>query len=105
MIAVRPNRDREAIFVGHKWAEEKAAALEGMAAIRSQANVPLRAGLSGAEVAGIVLRRGGLTGTHIEESVGWLSDHYDPTTRTLRGPASRVGRCSGGSRWTSAMAG
>jgi phosphohistidine phosphatase len=46
---MRPNRDREAIFVGHKWAEEKAAALEGMAAIRSQANVPLRAGPSGAD--------------------------------------------------------
>lgn len=55
-----------------------------MAAIRSQANVPLRSGLSGAEVAGIVLPRSGLAGVRLEESVGWLSDHYDPTTRTLR---------------------
>jgi uncharacterized protein len=55
-----------------------------VAAIRSQANVPLRSGLSGAEVASIVVRSSGIVGVRLEESGGWLSDHYDPTTRTLR---------------------
>jgi hypothetical protein len=53
-------------------------------AIRSQSDVPLGCGLSGAEVAEIVLRSSGLAGVRIEESGGWLSDHYDPSARTLR---------------------
>lgn len=54
------------------------------AAVRSQANVPLRSGMTGAQVAELVLSRSGLSGLRIEETYGWLSDHYDPTTRTLR---------------------
>lgn len=53
-------------------------------AVRSQSNVPLRSGMAGVDVAQLVLRASGLSGVHIEESHGWLSDHYDPTTRTLR---------------------
>jgi hypothetical protein len=53
-------------------------------AVRSQSQVPLRAGLRGADVAALVLRQSGLAGVRIEESFGWLSDHYDPTSRTLR---------------------
>lgn len=53
-------------------------------AVRAQANVPLRSGMSGADVASLVLRASGLAGVRIEPSHGWLSDHYDPTTRTLR---------------------
>jgi Zn-dependent membrane protease YugP len=53
-------------------------------AVRAQASVPLRSGMSGADVAGIVLRASGLSGVRIEPSHGFLSDHYDPTTRTLR---------------------
>lgn len=53
-------------------------------AVRSQSQVPLRSGLSGADVAGLVLRASGLRGVRVEPSHGFLSDHYDPTTRTLR---------------------
>lgn len=53
-------------------------------AVRSQSRVPLHAGMTGADVAALVLRSSGLAGVHIEESGGWLSDHYDPSTRTLR---------------------
>jgi Zn-dependent membrane protease YugP len=53
-------------------------------AVRTQSNVPLRSGMTGAEVAALVARRGGLTDVRIEETDGWLSDHYDPTSRTLR---------------------
>ena len=53
-------------------------------AVRAQSGVPLRSGMSGADVASLVLRRSGLAGVRIEETTGWLSDHYDPTTRTLR---------------------
>lgn len=53
-------------------------------AVRSQSNVALRSGMAGVDVAQLVLRASGLSGVRIEESQGWLSDHYDPTTRTLR---------------------
>jgi hypothetical protein len=55
-----------------------------MAAIKSQSDVPLRAGLSGAQIAQMILARTGLSGLRIEETSGWLGDHYDPSTRTLR---------------------
>ena len=42
-----------------------------VAAIRSQANVRLRSGLSGAEVANIVLQNSGLAGVRLEDSGGW----------------------------------
>lgn len=54
------------------------------ARVRSQSAVPLRAGLSGADVAAWILRKSGLPGVRIEMADGFLSDHYDPTTRTLR---------------------
>src|SRR5688572_22931888 len=41
-------------------------------------------GLSGAEVAAAILREKGVSGVAIEPVQGWLSDHYDPRTRTLR---------------------
>lgn len=53
-------------------------------AVRSQSRVPLHAGMTGADVATFVLQRSGLTGVRIEETTGWLSDHYDPSSRTLR---------------------
>ncbi|MBI5500899.1 MAG: zinc metallopeptidase [Deltaproteobacteria bacterium] len=46
--------------------------------------VPLRSGLSGAEVAREILRRQGLSGVSIEVHEGFLSDHYDPTERVVR---------------------
>jgi len=45
---------------------------------------PLSRPLTGAEVARRVLERGGAPGVGIEISHGWLSDHYDPRSRTIR---------------------
>jgi hypothetical protein len=47
-------------------------------------SVLLRSGFSGAEIARMVLARSGLEGVRLEESEGWLVDHYDPSTPTLR---------------------
>ncbi len=41
-------------------------------------------GLSGAEAAAAMLSRAGLSGVRIEQTRGFLSDHYDPRSRTLR---------------------
>jgi uncharacterized protein len=41
-------------------------------------------GLSGAEAAAELLRREGGGDVRIEATKGWLSDHYDPKSRTLR---------------------
>jgi Zn-dependent membrane protease YugP len=46
--------------------------------------VPAASGLSGAEAAEMMLRRSNVTGVTIEETHGFLSDHYDPTSKTLR---------------------
>lgn len=41
-------------------------------------------GITGAEAAAMMLRRAGITDVTIERVDGFLSDHYDPTSRTLR---------------------
>ena len=41
-------------------------------------------GLTGAEAARDMLARNGVTNVTIERADGFLSDHYDPTSRTLR---------------------
>jgi uncharacterized protein len=46
--------------------------------------VGVRSGMSGAEAAARVLRASGLEGLQIERHQGFLSDHYDPRSRTLR---------------------
>jgi uncharacterized protein len=46
--------------------------------------VPSRSGLSGAEAAQELLRRKGIRGVTVEPAEGFLSDHYDPSDRTLR---------------------
>jgi Zn-dependent membrane protease YugP len=48
------------------------------------AQVGVRSGMTGAEAARAVARAGGVTELTIEETQGFLSDHYDPTSRTLR---------------------
>jgi len=47
-------------------------------------NVPSRRGFSGAEAAAELIRRRGVQGVRIEETPGFLSDHYDPGARVLR---------------------
>jgi Zn-dependent membrane protease YugP len=41
-------------------------------------------GMTGADVATAILREKGIRGVRIEPTRGWLSDHYDPRSRTLR---------------------
>lgn len=46
--------------------------------------VAVRSGVSGAEAAASICRAGGASGVRIEAHRGFLSDHYDPRSRTLR---------------------
>ena len=46
--------------------------------------LPAPVGLTGAQVAAHILRSSGVEGVGVEAGQGWLSDHYDPTTRVLR---------------------
>jgi len=46
--------------------------------------VGVRSGMTGAEAARAVAQAGGVTELKIEETQGFLTDHYDPTSRTLR---------------------
>ncbi|HEX4352181.1 MAG TPA: zinc metallopeptidase, partial [Polyangiales bacterium] len=46
--------------------------------------VPSRSGLRGVDAANELLRRQNIVGVRIEPIEGSLSDHYDPSTRTLR---------------------
>ncbi len=48
------------------------------------ARVPASSGLTGAEAAARLLERNGLRDVRVERTGGFLSDHYDPRTRTLR---------------------
>ncbi len=54
--------------------------------------VPLRQGMTGAEVAAYLARRAGLN-VRIQAVQGWLTDHYDPLSKTLRlSPQTFYGR-------------
>jgi Zn-dependent membrane protease YugP len=48
------------------------------------AKVGVRSGMTGAEAAAAVARAGNAAGIRIERHQGFLSDHYDPRSRTLR---------------------
>ena len=54
------------------------------AAFARWSKVPLSRGMTGRDVAEAILRAEGVSGVTIEEVPGRLSDHYDPTSRTLR---------------------
>lgn len=47
-------------------------------------NVGVKTGMNGAQAAAAVARAGGADDLTIERHQGFLSDHYDPTSRTLR---------------------
>jgi uncharacterized protein len=53
-------------------------------ALRKYSQVRNATGLSGSEVARRILSLNGLVDVKVEPSQGFLSDHYDPTSRTLR---------------------
>ena len=61
------------------WAQAKT-----KSAYAKYSQVPNMAGLEGWQVARRILDANGLRDVRIEETPGELSDHYDPTTRTLR---------------------
>ena len=48
------------------------------------AQVGVRSGMTGAEAAAAVARAGNASGIRIERHQGFLTDHYDPRSRTLR---------------------
>lgn len=54
------------------------------AAVGRWSDVPLARGLTGADIAEAILRSRGIHDVRIEEVEGFLSDHYDPSSRTLR---------------------
>ena len=43
-----------------------------------------RSGMTGAQAAALMLQRNGIHGVSIEQTSGWLSDHYDPGPKALR---------------------
>jgi uncharacterized protein len=47
-------------------------------------NVPFSTGMTGAQVARKILDDNGLYHVNVEETGGFLSDHYDPRTKTVR---------------------
>ena len=51
---------------------------------RRFAQIATRSGLTGAEVAELLLRSRGISDVQVEQVGGFLSDHYDPRTKTLR---------------------
>jgi hypothetical protein len=46
--------------------------------------VPVASGMTGAQAAQKILDDSGVPGCHVEETQGFLSDHYDPRDKTLR---------------------
>lgn len=55
--------------------------------------VPIGRGLTGADVAQAILKARGIHNVRIEQVGGYLSDHYDPSSRTLRlSPGNYSGR-------------
>jgi uncharacterized protein len=64
-------------------------ALSGLAALfvkarfRQGQQVPLASGLTGAEIARRILHHEGITDVKVEEHQGFLSDHYNPGSKSL----------------------
>lgn len=58
------------------------------------ARVLSRRGLTGAEAARMMLERQGITDVTISHASGFLGDHYDPTSKTLRLSADVYGQSS-----------
>lgn len=52
--------------------------------VRKWAEVAISRGMTGRDVARAILKAEGITNVDIEQAHGFLSDHYDPSSRTLR---------------------
>ncbi len=53
-------------------------------AVAKWSKVPIGRGLTGRDIADLILRQSGVSNVTVEPVDGVLSDHYDPRTRTLR---------------------
>jgi len=53
-------------------------------AFRAYSKIPVRSGMTGAQAAAAVCRAGNTGPVTIERHQGFLSDHYDPRSKTLR---------------------
>ena len=51
---------------------------------KKYSEVGTRRGMTGAQAAAALMRHGGVEGVTVEPTGGMLTDHYDPTSRTLR---------------------
>jgi hypothetical protein len=52
--------------------------------ISAMHEMPNRAGLTGAQTALRILQQNGISNVRVEETSGWLSDHYSPGEKVLR---------------------
>lgn len=59
------------------------ASLMVKSAFSMYARVPTQRGISGAQAAQLLLQNAGIYDVQIEQAQGFLSDHYNPATRTL----------------------
>ncbi len=53
-------------------------------AFNKYSQIGARNGMTGAQIASAILQYNGIHDVNVEETGGFLSDHYDPTSRTLR---------------------
>jgi Zn-dependent membrane protease YugP len=60
------------------------AQLKVKSAYARMSRVPSARGLSGAEAAVRILHSAGIQDVKVEQTQGWLSDHYDPKSKVLR---------------------
>ncbi|MGE3163836.1 MAG: zinc metallopeptidase [Planctomycetota bacterium] len=72
------------LYVGPALLVAFAAQLWVKSAVATWSRRPNQRGLTGYETAEAVLRAAGVQGVRIEPSHGFLSDHYDPRSSTLR---------------------
>ena len=54
------------------------------ASVKKWSQVPIGRGMTGRDIAQLILDSQGIRDVQIEQVPGFLSDHYDPSTRTLR---------------------
>lgn len=66
-------------FLLAMWAQFKV-----QSTFRQWSEVPTARGLSGADIAQAILDVNGIRDVQIEPTDGYLADHYDPTSKTLR---------------------
>jgi Zn-dependent membrane protease YugP len=59
------------------------ASLMVKSAFSTYSQVPTQRGMSGAQAAQLLLQNAGIYDVQIERAQGFLSDHYNPATRTL----------------------